>query len=379
MPAPKSVVCRNWTLDVLRAFAILLVLFAHFSHMNLSGSQEGQIACISALVGWGWVGVPVFFTLSGYLIGGLLLSELQRTGTIRVGRFWIRRGWKIYPLFYLVVVFQILYLWSTGAGLDVERILRELFFLQNYGKGGLLTVSWSLAVEEHFYFLLPLLLIGMVRWWRLQDVPEVDWSRRLRIPLTWMALFLVSVCLWMRISAFHSPDFAENNHMKSYATHLRIDALFVGVALRMWIVEGGTVVKMVRRFWGAGLALAIAMMLLGLVDGGVLGKEFSFTYYLVMLSFSSSILIAISATVSLRRTGFGDLLSFVGRNSYAIYLIHLPVYKVMCLINVGTGFRVHGLVFAGLSMLAGITAGVFLTSWVEEPCLRLRDRWFPAR
>lgn len=369
---------RYWALDVIRAFAILLVLVAHFSHMSVSDYQERQIAAISVLVGLGWIGVPIFFTLSGYLIGGLLLSELEKSGGIRVGRFWLRRGWKIYPLFYLVVVLQVAYLLATGAGLETERVLREVFFLQNYGKGGLLTVSWSLAVEEHFYFLLPLVLVGMAHWCRRRGGLAIAWSRELRAPLTWMALALVLLCLWMRMLAFESPGYSENNHMKAYATHLRIDALFVGVALRMWMTEGGLAAKVVQRFWKAGLILALGLISMGLVGGGVFSRGFSFTYYLVWLSIASSILISIAIRVPFRKTIVGSVFSFVGRNSYAIYLIHLPVYKVMCLANSATGCKINGLAFCGLAMLAGIFAGVLLTRLVEIPCLKLRDRLVPA-
>lgn len=79
---------RNPTIDVLRAFAVLLVFCRH---------TEGTLL----LSRFGWAGVDLFFVLRGYLVSGLLFREYQQTQTIRAGRFLVRRGFKIYPQFYL--------------------------------------------------------------------------------------------------------------------------------------------------------------------------------------------------------------------------------------------------------------------------------------
>src|SRR5438045_3895822 len=83
---------RNQSLDVLRGIAVLLVIVSHYS---------GTLPRPSALLETGWVGVDLFFVLSGFLISGLLFSEFEKTGSINLKRFWIRRGFKIYPPFYV--------------------------------------------------------------------------------------------------------------------------------------------------------------------------------------------------------------------------------------------------------------------------------------
>src|SRR6185295_15310789 len=90
---------RDPGLDVLRGVAVLLVLFRHFDT-----PPEELMHPVRAVVMWlnrvGWIGVDLFFVLSGFLVSGLLFEEYERHGTLRVGRFLVRRGFKIYPGFY---------------------------------------------------------------------------------------------------------------------------------------------------------------------------------------------------------------------------------------------------------------------------------------
>src|SRR5579871_4107611 len=87
---------RNVQLDALRGVAILMVLVCHTFVFRKAGWE-------AMLVRSGWAGVDLFFVLSGFLISGLLFSEYQRTGQIRFRRFALRRAFKLYPAFYVLV------------------------------------------------------------------------------------------------------------------------------------------------------------------------------------------------------------------------------------------------------------------------------------
>ena len=110
----------------------------------------------------GWVGVDIFFVLSGFLVSGLLFREYQVHQSLRIGRFLVRRGLKIYPAFYLLILLTI---WLDLAPYDVRKVLGEVFFLQSYYNlfGSIWTHTWTLAIEEHFYILLALLFWLLVR------------------------------------------------------------------------------------------------------------------------------------------------------------------------------------------------------------------------
>src|ERR1035437_9769085 len=131
---------RNKRLDVLRCIAVLLVILRH-----------GYIP--TRLGNAGWAGVDLCFVLSGFLISGLLFIEYKKRNSISFKRFFIRRGLKLYPAFYVflfVTFLDRLILHRVGS---LRPFLSEMLYVQNYGPS-IWVHTWSLAVEEHFYILL---------------------------------------------------------------------------------------------------------------------------------------------------------------------------------------------------------------------------------
>src|ERR1019366_6522082 len=131
---------RSPQLDLLRGMAVLLVIAHHYPYYDY-------------LYRVGWAGVDLFFVLSGFLISGLLFTDWKRTGRLSIGRFFLRRGLKIYPGFYVFLLITALSLRLHGG-----RFWNEVLFLQDY-LPNFWAHTWSLAVEEHFYLLLPFVLL----------------------------------------------------------------------------------------------------------------------------------------------------------------------------------------------------------------------------
>lgn len=196
MPATDRLIA----LDALRAVAILLVLGRHVAwpmkNIILDAWQRG-----------GWVGVDLFFVLSGFLVSGLLFRE-QQQGKIQWLRFYVRRGFKIYPAFWCLILFTVVYLLAYRAPILPSKLFGELFFVQNYF-GHLYGHTWSLAVEEHFYLLLPPLLIVIPP----RNIPRL-------VLMFAVALLAARCCL---------TQFGEMRCLTP--THLRLDSLFFGVLL----------------------------------------------------------------------------------------------------------------------------------------------------
>lgn len=149
-------------LQGLRALAVGLVLLFHLWPHRVSG---------------GFVGVDVFFVVSGFLITGHLYRELSRTGTIALGKFWARRIMRLLPLAFTVLIFSfvsmLLLLPQTMWNMNVRQILGSLFYVENWvlaadsvdymaadNEPSLVQHYWSLSIEEQFYVVLPLLLLG---------------------------------------------------------------------------------------------------------------------------------------------------------------------------------------------------------------------------
>src|SRR6185437_728119 len=110
---------RQREIDFLRGIAIILVLFRHH-------------ALFSFTVKMGWIGVDLFFVLSGFLISNMLFKELKKTGKINAGNFLIRRAFKIYPVFYAFIILTIATQLLIGDKISLWKLTGELLFLQNY-------------------------------------------------------------------------------------------------------------------------------------------------------------------------------------------------------------------------------------------------------
>jgi peptidoglycan/LPS O-acetylase OafA/YrhL len=141
----------NPALDGLRAVAVTLVIATHSYHASMPG---------------GWVGVDVFFVLSGYLITSILLRELRQTGGISMSNFYVRRLLRLTPALAVLVMFQLVRTaFSHNASEIREATLIGALYLENwnnvfqFGPHDVMGHTWSLAVEEQFYWLWPLTLL----------------------------------------------------------------------------------------------------------------------------------------------------------------------------------------------------------------------------
>ena len=208
-------------LDLLRLLAIALVLGRHMEPVP----SDVNWLFKPVLDAWrnnGWLGVDLFFVLSGFLVSGLLFAEYRLHGSISVKRFYIRRAWRIYPAFFFLIGLTYLYsLFVLGREPLDRRTLTEIFFLQSYRRG-FWNHTWSLAVEEHFYFVLPLLLLLLVR----RNRGAVNPFRA----VPYLVAATSAICLAARIINFTMrTDYSFYTH--AFPTHLRIDSLFFGVAI----------------------------------------------------------------------------------------------------------------------------------------------------
>jgi peptidoglycan/LPS O-acetylase OafA/YrhL len=198
---------RIQSIDFLRGLAIILVLFRHIDY-----------APIVNFIGWS--GVDLFFVLSGFLVSGLLFNEYKKTNTIRPFLFLARRGFKIYPLFWASIAYVVIVHHFTGFGTDAEGLMAELLFYQNYSENTLMAVTWSLAVEEHFYILLIIAFAIGVK------TKKIDNKKSVHI----FGFIILAYCLVARILT--TIQYPEYNFLKHYTpTHLRIDSLTFGVMI----------------------------------------------------------------------------------------------------------------------------------------------------
>jgi peptidoglycan/LPS O-acetylase OafA/YrhL len=380
--APQSADRRNYALDLLRGVAVLLVLALHTPVPDSWDTAGGVLGAAMAVRNLGWAGVDLFFVLSGFLISGLLFVELKESGKLGVGRFWMRRGMKIWPsyfaaygiMFFLTLTLQTAMLghpfWPTARDSSIAAIPNVLF-VQNYiWPETRWFASWSLAIEEHFYLVLPMVLaaIAMLR-------PQ--WQGRS------IVAFCVAACVGVPIMR-HFACGGEDQDELLMQTHLRADALCFGVLLGYFHHHHRRRFIEAARFWPLYVIATVAA--LALVHyyprtntwlGGTLG------FTALYLGFGGLVVLAAAYPFIGRSSRPLGWLIAIGAYSYTIYV-------VQAITRIGPGFKsaqrladsftgmelpVEGFLFVTTTVLGGFV----VSHLVERPCLKLRERWFPKK
>jgi peptidoglycan/LPS O-acetylase OafA/YrhL len=344
---------RQPGLDAIRFAAILLVLGRHLPRPESVTGAAGWI-----LDRWqqgGWVGVDLFFVLSGFLVAGLLFAELRTTGRIRVLRFYGRRGFKIYPAFYVFIAASALLF--ASAETTAANWISEILFVQNYSRG-IWGHTWSLAVEEHFYLLLPPLLLAT----RISP----SGSRRDGIKVVAIGVAAAVGCLAMRI--FVTRQHSQfDNYVHLFPTHLRVDALMCGVVLAwFWHFRRATVCLLERwriPLFAAGVALLLVPFVLPL-ENAVMHSVGLTTNYLGAALVVLAVLLWNSTSTAVRAFGW------FGPYTYSIYLWH---ELAPSLVPANSGLALTLICYVG----GALALGWATAKLVESPALRLRERVLP--
>ena len=334
-------------LDGLRAIAVAAVFLYH--------------ARIDWLPG-GFLGVDLFFVLSGYLITSLLLVEWETRNRIDLRRFWLRRARRLLPALVLVVLAS-LALAAIFARQDLARtrsdVLGSLFYYANWhqiianhsyfnlmGNPSLLQHTWSLAVEEQFYIVWPLLL-----------VPCLVLLGRKRMPMIVIAGIAASVALmWILYNPGGDPSRVY------FGTDTRAFLLLMGILVALvwpWIMRMRRAVPLLELF---GIAALVGSVLLfrqmqdfnpTLYRGGDLAAAFCFA--------------VLVAAVAHPKTGIGEALGvaplrWVGERSYGIYLWHWPIVVLVAGVNTRPSV---GVVVGEAALVLAVAALSY--RYVEQP------------
>jgi peptidoglycan/LPS O-acetylase OafA/YrhL len=376
---------RNKSLDVLRAIAVFMTFGRHMEYPH----KDMPLILNKALMAWfktGWAGVSLFFVLSGYLVSSLMFNEFLNTGTIRFGRFYVRRGLKIYPAFYCLLAFS-LSLAYAGAHwfhrdlvppekIQTNIILSEVFFLQNY-LGYIWVHVWSLAVEEHFY-----ISLGIIIFLILELYPRLVRGLAMKnrfTPVPWICAFVFLAALGLRYWFLKSaPRSTDERFTAGCYTHLRIDSLFYGVILAYFAKFRP------ERFltWVKAHTLWLLIAGLLLISPALKWEEihdFMFVPGLTLMSLGFGCLLMFTLFHAWKPVGAWlerstDFLAYIGKNSYSVYLWHLPVMYLAALFLPSDG-KYYFLLIA-VQNIAGLVVGLVMAKLIEMPVLNIRDRFF---
>ena len=360
-------------LDGLRALAILLVI-PH--NGDIFSGAAPWLWPVALVVHAGWLGVHLFFVLSGFLITRNLLASRQAPNYFQA--FYGRRVLRIFPLYFLTLFVALVVLPAVVPfGADALASHRNQIwlwtFLINWVQPFGVEVSgfshfWSLAVEEQFYLIWPLVILAFT-------------GRR----FLWICAALVAIAFGARVLLLQAGVTPAASYM---FTICRMDALVIGAAAAV-VAESPSSMAMVRKHSGAALLLVLGLLIvtaaISHADATYDTRTLTVGYPLLALAFALVILVvSLESPDGIARQLRGLLsvsaLRSVGKYSYAMYIFHFPI-----LVLLGPGFRTT-FAFAGTAMPLFYAVAAIVTSYIagflsyhliEKHFLRLKYRFTP--
>jgi peptidoglycan/LPS O-acetylase OafA/YrhL len=332
---------RNINLDVLRMSAIVLVFLAH-SFLAFEQTSAWHF------IGFGGVGVDLFFILSGWLIGSQIFKEIHTYGNLQLRRFWSRRWMRTMPAYFAVLFATYLQFYLFNK--DIGSVAAYLTFTQNYFTDlPYFYVSWSLAVEEQFYVFIGALLFI-----------STGISKHLKTMMLLGLLLLPS--LFRALGWYDSMT----------ESHVRWDCCIAGVLLAQLQSEQ-------TQWWSRYKSYALKLAPIAL---GVFLLFFAFrvwppaqgyqdpSKFVLALLFSFFIVYAYEKHIAFPQT-LQRIILYISTRSYAIYLLHPEILALSRKVNIEVHFVFYTMICFALTLLVSEV----LYRIIELPLMQLREKF----
>ncbi len=334
-------------LDGLRAVAVALVVASHAAHLPA-----------------GYLGVDVFFVLSGFLITGLLVAEHRATGQINLVNFYLRRGLRLFPGLWAMIGLVLLSSWLIHSperfAYDTHESLFALLYVENWAlitgtsQGSPFQHTWSLAIEEQFYVV-----------WALGLALLLDRSQRVVgvVGVLLAAALALYAALWLSGAAWMRLFIGSDSRAFELLAGALLGALHCRGELRPWIEAHAGVVR---------ISAIAALIALPLMAGFALPPSEGKSLGIQLLTVAATVIIISDVCANLT-SAITTLLSrrlpvYLGSISYGIYLWHDPLSWLASEYDAALGFRI--LIIGG----GGIALAAISYRYLERPALALKQR-----
>jgi peptidoglycan/LPS O-acetylase OafA/YrhL len=351
---------RVYGLDVMRAAAIILVVMGHAAF--LAGDIFSFLPSVPLIDG-----VELFFVLSGFLIGSMLIRSVdrsQRFGMRELGIFLKRRWFRTLPNYYLVLGINFLLVsLAVVPGKPESCTWHFLLFVQNFSEGftDFFWESWSLSVEEWFYIFLPVLLLAFLRF--LPAKPA--------FLLITLSLIIAPLAYRFSISGKEVDAFWWDVHFRKVVL-TRLDAIGYGVLMAWLKFYCGSFFYRVRNWMLlAGIVIVYIALEVPRDHNGVYMKVFSFC----LVSFGASLLLPKADSVkNFRFAPIGRLVTFISVISYSMYLVNLGIVAGLFQHYLTPHRRLENALYYGLFWIVTFALSTLLYRFFEKPVTDLRDK-----
>ena len=362
---------RNVGLDIARTLAILLVLFAHTKWI----SDHYPVVVESAMRLSGTIGVEVFFMISGFLIGKIILREINdpNFSLLHIKSFLLRRWFRTFPNYYLLLAVNVV-VWFIIYGELPDKLYKYFIYLQNFSQPSLsfYRVSWSLSVEQFSYIIGPILLLLSIKLF----------PRKKRDTLfLWVTLFIILCFTFTKIHFYFTDTLTDivgwNENIRKVVIY-RLDVIYYGFLLRYFYTKWRDwLVDKKRRILWLGIVIIILLHVFRPFLGITVEKQafFMIVMYLPINSFAIACLMPYLDTMEIKSKLSVKFFTTISLISYSLYLLHYTIIlHTMKVVFPSESLRGIGL-WAYTFLYWGITIllSYLLYIYFEKPLTDLRD------
>lgn len=360
---------KLYGLDHLRAFAICFVFLYHYQ-IPIFGHPEW----LTGIAKFGWTGVDLFFVLSGFLISSQLFFNIKNGVKISFKDFFLKRFFRILPLFWFVTALYFL-VPPFREREALPPLWKLLTFTQNFGLNiqdyGTFSHAWSLCVEEHFYLLLPLVLLF------LQSTNLFSKSYWILVAL-FVFGFIIRFYSWKILyfpnSGTDNPWLFWSKYIY-YPTYNRLDGLLIGVAIAALYQFLPNVWNRISRFGNESLIVSLLLLIgayfLCYKETAFYASVFGFP--LVALGYGFMVLGAISSTSFLYKWN-STTTTFIATLSYGIYLIHKGIIHITQQLLQAFNVDTNSTFTLLICIISCLIVAYILNKTIEKPFMQLRTK-----
>ena len=358
---------RVFGLDILRAIAILFVVIEHGTVL-----LPKELMAVSEF--FIFDGVSVFFVLSGFLIGGILIKIFEENHEINfklVKDFWIRRWFRTLPNYYLVLFLLTGLNYFFVNDFELWKVKRYIFFAQNLTNAhpSFFGEAWSLSIEEWFYLIIPLLLVFFLKVFKIKSKEAV---------ITVAVLTLLSITLFRYIKHLNIEilRYKDWDLLFRKQVFTRLDSIMYGVIgayIHFYYITNW--IRFKKIFLGIGVVMFLFAKYYSPDMNGVYFKVFYFSF----ISLATLFTLPFLSTLTSGKGFFYKPITYISLISYSMYLLNLNVIQIWILgkidwtVITGNIYLISGVKYFMYWFLV-ITLSLLLYKYFEIPMMKLRDK-----
>lgn len=364
---------RNYGLDIIRSVAILMVIISHCTYFLTTDSEHPIILSLRIL---GAVGVDLFFLLSGFLIGGILLKLIDnnQTGFSDLIIFWKRRWFRTLPNYFLILIINIIIILFLHDDLP-ENILLFFPFFQNfwYPHPDFFAESWSLSIEEYAYLILPFIFYSFFQIYKNLKAKQIFiWGTIGMI----LILFLVKLKFYVQHPISSYQDWGLSFRK---VVLYRLDSIYIGFILIYLVRNHADIFTKFKNIFALLGIVLFSIIHYLIYEFQLLPQTHLWFYvflYLSLISLCCSLIFPYAINLKSSRPFFNNIFYFLSTRSYAIYLVN---YSII-LLNLQRGLDIMSMNILGktIMIIVYLVLTLILANGVyhyfEKPILIYRNK-----